>query len=608
MSDRAVDLVIVERNWISRLGYPGLRELFCTLTGRNIPFLYATDDDLLRKPVDFFDVDGSLAMHAKPLIRWLAREAVGILVSTNPLANALAGLNRNIAVVPNALDERLFAARRSRPTALPTGQPLVFGYMGTFTHLDDLLPVAQAIRRILHTANGKLVFEIVGVGDQQLLKRMFHELPVVFRIVPKEAVPYEAFVDWMQTNLHWDFAIAPLVDTRFNRSKSDIKYLDYAALGIPGLFSAVTPYEATVRHRDNGLLVGNSAHEWESALRTMTNDAPLRERIAGIAHDEVWSQRMLEQRATDWLLAIRMLLSAPPRIPVPPPETPPPPDTPAFVPDLKTRSPRDQKLLRGLNLAGRGLEVGPSYSPVAPKSAGFRVDVVDHASAESLRTKYVGLGMDVSKIEEVDYIWSGEPLGKLTGKHAAYDWIIASHVIEHTPDLVSFLNECEAMLVPGGILALAIPDHRYCFDHLRPVSTPGDIIQAYVERRTIHTPGTVWDHFSSTTTMHGRVSWEVGTNGPLQPMHSIEQAKESFAKAVGSGDYLDVHNWRFTPDSFQLAMHDIRLLGYSKLAVVALHPTVGCEFIVQFTSGESSPHGSEDRLALLQAVSRKTGK
>lgn len=108
--------------------------------------------------------------------------------------------------------------------------------------------------------------------------------------------------------------------------------------------------------------------------------------------------------------------------------------------------------------------------------------------------------------------------------------------------------------------------------------------------------------------MAGRVSWEAGFNGPLEPMHSLEQAKEAFAKATGSGDYLDVHNWRFTPDSFQLAIHDIRLLGYSKLAVVALHPTVGCEFIVQFASSESSSHGSADRLALLQAVRREAGK
>ena len=47
---------------------------------------------------------------------------------------------------------------------------------------------------------------------------------------------YPGFVNWI-TQQHWDIGIAPLADTPFNRCKSAVKTLDYAALGLPVLAS-----------------------------------------------------------------------------------------------------------------------------------------------------------------------------------------------------------------------------------------------------------------------------------------------------------------------------------------------------------------------------------
>ncbi|MCF7992123.1 MAG: class I SAM-dependent methyltransferase, partial [Thiohalocapsa sp.] len=146
------------------------------------------------------------------------------------------------------------------------------------------------------------------------------------------------------------------------------------------------------------------------------------------------------------------------------------------------RSRRD-KLLCGLKLDGLGLEIGPSHAPVAPKREGFNVHVVDHLPAEELRRKYVGHDVDLDAIEAVDFIWRGEPLDATVGAVERYDWIIASHVIEHVPDVIGFLCSCEALLKDGGVLSLAVPDKRYCFDLFRWPSSTGDALQAHTERR-----------------------------------------------------------------------------------------------------------------------------
>ena len=103
------------------------------------------------------------------------------------------------------------------------------------------------------------------------------------------------------------------------------------------------------------------------------------------------------------------------------------------------RSSREEKVFHILDKKGAGLEIGPSHNPIAPKAKGFNVHILDHASAAELRNKYQGHGVNLDNIEEVDFVWHGEPFPELIGKTGCYDWIIASHVIEHVPNFVSYI-------------------------------------------------------------------------------------------------------------------------------------------------------------------------
>ena len=53
------------------------------------------------------------------------------------------------------------------------------------------------------------------------------------------------------------------------------------------------------------------------------------------------------------------------------------------------------------------------------------------------------------------------------------------------------------------------------------------------------------------------------------------------ARAQESTDYIDVHNWRFTPSSFKLIINDIGVLCYTSLPTKTFFDTEGCEFITQ---------------------------
>ena len=113
---------------------------------------------------------------------------------------------------------------------------------------------------------------------------------------------------------------------------------------------------------------------------------------------------------------------------------------------------RRQKALAHLDLEGRGLEIGPSYDPLVPKSSGVRVETVDHADRDVLVEKFRGLGVPedkIGRIEEVDHVWSEGRLVDVVGEPDAFSYIVASHVVEHTIDLIG-LEDCSALLGKGA--------------------------------------------------------------------------------------------------------------------------------------------------------------
>lgn len=140
---------------------------------------------------------------------------------------------------------------------------------------------------------------------------------------------------------------------------------------------------------------------------------------------------------------------------------------------LKRALSRKAKVFCLIDKSGLALEMGPSHNPLAPKKEGFNVKIVDHASAADLRAKYINHPINFDNIEEVDFASEGQPLSELVGSLDTYDWIIASHVVEHLPNLISFFQDCEKILKPDGVLSIVLPDKRYCFDHLRTLTSTG---------------------------------------------------------------------------------------------------------------------------------------
>jgi glycosyltransferase involved in cell wall biosynthesis len=299
-----VDVLIIERMWDQTCDWERHKAMLQIVRKQSTKVIFEIDDDLLSLNSEIGDCDRP-STSQKMWLRQMIRFADVVIVSTPELADRFAGLNPHIEIIENALDERLFERSREFDLKKSNGE-IVFGYMGTFSHLDDLMSIIQPLRSVLARYRDRVRFEIVGIDDSSVLKEAFTELPVSFLTVSPESGIYENFTAWMQENIRWDFGIAPLIDSIFTRSKSDIKFLDYGVQGIPGIFSDMPAYNTTVKHLVNGILAPDT-HSWETWLEKLILDAPLRVELAKQAHADIWGNRMLKLSAANWLKTLNKL-------------------------------------------------------------------------------------------------------------------------------------------------------------------------------------------------------------------------------------------------------------------------------------------------------------
>ena len=259
-----------------------------------------------------------------------------------------------------------------------------------------------------------------------------------------------------------------------------------------------------------------------------------------------------------------------------------------------------EQILEFVDKSKEGVEIGPSFNPIAAKRNGYKTTIIDCASSKELKRKYHS-GQDVTKIEEVDLVWEGETYQQLTNKENYYYWIIASHIIEHVPSIIYLLNNCDSILREDGYLILIIPDKRYMFDHFRPITNLAQIIDSLSENR--HSSGKILEHYMNIVKLDGNIIWQTKKDGTYTFIHTIRQGIDEMNMAFMDGKYHDIHAWQFVPSSFRLIIYDLLLLKWIELREVKFYPSQDGEFAMVLS--RSGKDIVVDRLQMLQQIEKE---
>ena len=158
--------------------------------------------------------------------------------------------------------------------------------MGTATHAGDFGGMRPGLERLWAERPGSFEVTLIGVDPDA------PPGPYLTRLSPPaEAIPYARFVRWLRDQGPFDVGLAPLIHTPFNHAKSDIKLLDYLALGILPVVSDCPAYRADAETAEHAVLVENLVECWYEALIRIMDDPDAARAKALAGHDFVWQRR-----------------------------------------------------------------------------------------------------------------------------------------------------------------------------------------------------------------------------------------------------------------------------------------------------------------------------
>jgi ubiquinone/menaquinone biosynthesis C-methylase UbiE len=224
---------------------------------------------------------------------------------------------------------------------------------------------------------------------------------------------------------------------------------------------------------------------------------------------------------------------------------------------------RNQRVVRDIDLHKEtGLELGPLTAPVVRKDQG-KIFYLDHMSLKDLQEKYKNEPVELDKIVAPDFVLGNSLKESVRGKR--FDYVIASHVIEHIPDTVTWLNDIASILKPGGSIRLVIPDKRFTFDLLRQDTSPSQVIESFFEKIEKPSISMMYDYASNYALSIDTASvWNDWDYYDKLPPKLRWNKREAMAMAL-SKEYIDCHCHVYTPESFIKIIKELtkqKLIGF----------------------------------------------
>lgn len=283
------DMILIQRDFAGN--YIKYEELLAYAKRHKKPVVLDLDDNLLELPLSHPDRQTLYYTESlTPLIQSML-EVDAITVTNKLLQKEAEKYNNAVFVLPNFLDDSLWQFKPQR--ASNNNEDIKILYMGSHSHRPDLDMITGALKSILNVYPNVQFYSYGLPLPKELAEHIrAHHLPT-------ETVEYEKFAKRFN-ELDMDIAIAPLVSNAFNSYKSPLKFFEYSANALAGVYSDVEPYSSIIEHNKNGLLSKNDILSWVENIELLINNPSLREQLSNQAQELIRTEYLLSKNSYIW--------------------------------------------------------------------------------------------------------------------------------------------------------------------------------------------------------------------------------------------------------------------------------------------------------------------
>lgn len=274
------DVVVVQRI----LPFLDLLREKCQKLG--IKLIYETDDDLLgvEKNSPSYEYVNRVSDSIKNFI-----DASDVVTVTTPTLASKFDENKTV-IISNYYVDCVYDIQDD----IKTEGRLKLGFYGTLTHSKDLFLIKNVILRLKEKYD--FDFEVIGGfnSEDNVDEYWFKAIEL-----PSNNMDFEKFMPWLSETIDWDIVLVPLEDSPFNQCKSELKFIELAVLGLPGVYSDMCVYNNVVADGVTGFLAATE-DEWVEKIEKLILDKSLREILRNNALEKVLSDYTIEDRVEKW--------------------------------------------------------------------------------------------------------------------------------------------------------------------------------------------------------------------------------------------------------------------------------------------------------------------
>jgi glycosyltransferase involved in cell wall biosynthesis len=253
---------------------------------RGKKIVYELDDNFLSLPKE----SGTI-IHPK-MIRKFLGNVHAVTCSTEALRSLFLKYNKNVGMIPNRIAVST-CKRKKRQDSFR----ILISNTDYFKLTKSKNEFFSAIERIVSEYPFVIIVVVgsVPVFFEELKKKK----PSNVEIVPGFIGNYNDYLSLL-LRLDVDAALVPLEESYSHSFKSNIKYLDFAAFGIPGVFSDVSVYNRTIVNGETGVLVDNTENGWYEGIRKIITDNEFTYRIVLRSFEDVSKNYNIKDSISDW--------------------------------------------------------------------------------------------------------------------------------------------------------------------------------------------------------------------------------------------------------------------------------------------------------------------